>query len=170
VTGGAAGEVAVAMNSGEAAVRLGHLRRFAHLMDDGIKVPGIPLRVGLDPIIGLVPGIGDAAGAILGAWILVEAARLRASHATLVRIFYNIAVDALGGTIPLLGDAFDVVWKANLRNVALLERHLADPARAGKADRRFVALLCGAVLVLCLALAAAGALLVATLIHFVAGH
>jgi hypothetical protein len=139
-------------------------------MDDGIRLPGIGLRVGLDPIIGLVPGIGDAAGAILGAWILVEAARLRASRATLVRVFYNIAVDALGGTIPLLGDAFDVVWKANLRNVALLERHLADPARASKADRRFVALLCGAVLLLCGVLAVAGALLVTTLIRFVAGH
>jgi hypothetical protein len=162
--------VAEAMNSGEAAVRLRHLRRFAHWMDDGIRLPGIALRVGLDPIIGLVPGVGDAAGAILALWILVEAARLRASRATLVRIFYNIAVDALGGATPLLGDIFDVVWKANLRNVALLERHLADPARAGKADRRFVALLCGAVLVLCGALAVAGALLVATLIHFVAGH
>lgn len=139
-------------------------------MDDGIKVPGIPLRVGLDPIIGLVPGIGDAAGAILAVWILVEAARLRASRATLSRIFYNIAVDAVGGTFPLFGDAFDVFWKANLRNVALLEHHLADPVRAGKADRRFLALLCGAVIVLCGALAVVGAFLVTALIRFVAGH
>jgi len=158
------------VNSSEAAVRLRRLRRFAHWMDDGIRLPGIGLRVGLDPIIGLVPGIGDAAGAVLGAWILVEAARLRASRATLVRIFYNIAVDALGGTLPLLGDAFDVFWKANLRSVALLERHLADPARAGKADRRFLALLCGAVLVLCGGLAVVGVLLVAALIRFVSGH
>jgi hypothetical protein len=139
-------------------------------MDDGLKLPWIPVRVGLDSIIGLVPGIGDAAGAILGAWILVEAARLRASRATLVRIFYNIAVDAVGGTIPLLGDAFDVYWKANLRNVALLERHFADPARAGKTDRRFLLLLCGAVIALCGAVALAGVLLVAALIHVVAGH
>ena len=124
---------------------------------------------GAGPIIGLVPGLGDAAGAALGAWILVEAARLRASRATLVRILYNIAVDAVGGTIPLLGDAFDLFWKANLRNVALLERHLVDPARAGKADRRFLALLCGAVLLLCGVLAVAGAVLVALLIHFVSG-
>ena len=158
------------MSSGNAAVRLRHLRRFAHWMDDGIKLPWIPLRVGLDPIIGLVPGLGDAAGAVLAAWILVEAGRLRASRATLVRIFYNIAVDALGGAIPLLGDVFDVVWKANLRNVALLERHLADPARARTADRRFVALLCGAVLLLCAAVGVAGALLVAALIHWVAGR
>jgi hypothetical protein len=159
-----------AVSGGTIPARLRHLRRFAHWMDDGLKLPGIPLRVGLDPLIGLVPGLGDAAGAILAAWILVEAARLRASRATLSRMASNIALDALGGTIPLLGDVFDVVWKANLRNVALLERHLADPDRAGKADRRFVALLCGAVLGLCGMLAAAGALLVAALIHFVAGH
>jgi hypothetical protein len=117
-----------------------------------------------------VPGFGDAAGAILGAWILVEAARLRASRATVARIFYNIAVDAIVGTIPLLGDIFDIVWKANLRNVALLERHLADPARAGKADRRFVVLLCAAVVALCGALAVIGALLVAALLRFVTGR
>jgi len=162
--------VAEVMNSSKATVRLTHLLRFAHWLDDGIGLPGTRLRVGLDPVIGLVPGVGDAAGAILAAWTLVEAGRLGASRATLGRIVYNIAVDAMGGAIPLVGDVFDVVWKANLRNVALLERQLADPARAGKADRRFVAVLCGAVLVLCGALAVAGALLVATLIHFVAGH
>jgi Domain of unknown function (DUF4112) len=147
--------------------RLAHLRRFAHWLDDGIKLPVIPLRIGLDPIIGLVPGLGDAVGAILSAWILVEAARLGASRATLGRIVYNIALDAVGGAIPVAGDVFDVMWKANIRNVALLERQLADPARAGKADRRFVALLCGGVLLLCGGLAVAGAFLVAALIAFV---
>lgn len=147
--------------------RIVHLRRFAHWLDDGIKLPLIPLRVGLDPIIGLVPGLGDAVGAVLAAWILVEAARLGASRATLGRIVYNIALDAVGGAIPVAGDVFDVMWKANIRNVALLERQLADPAGAGKADRRFVALLCGGVLLLCGALAAAGAFLVAALIAFV---
>ena len=150
--------------------RLGHLRRFAHWLDDGIKLPVIPLRVGLDPIIGLVPGLGDAVGAILATWILVEAARLGASPATLGRMVYNIGLDALGGAIPVVGDVFDVVWKSNIRNVALLERQLADPAGAGKADRRFVILLCGGVLLLCGALAAAGAFLVAALIALVTGR
>lgn len=157
------------MSSEATAVRLGHLRRFAHWMDDGIKLPGIPLRFGLDPIIGLVPGLGDAIGAALAIWILVEAARLRASRATLGRIAWNIAADALGGTIPVVGDIFDVAWKANLKNVALLERQLADPAQAGKADRRFVVLLCSVVLALCGGLAVVGALIVTVLIRFVAG-
>jgi Domain of unknown function (DUF4112) len=151
-------------------VRLRRLRRFARWMDDGVKLPGIPLRVGLDPIIGLVPGLGDAAGAVLSAWILVEAVRFRASRATLARMVYNVAADAIGGALPLLGDLFDAVWKANLRNVALLERHLAEPARAAKADRRFAALLIGAVLLLCAALAAAGGLFLAAVVHFIAGH
>jgi hypothetical protein len=152
------------------AARLRRVRRFARWMDDGVKLPGVPLRVGLDPVIGLVPGLGDAAGAVLSAWIMVEAVRLRASRATLARMVYNVAVDALGGALPLLGDVFDAVWKANLRNVALLERHLAEPARADKADRRFVALLGGLVLLLCGALAAAGAVLLAVVIRFIAGH
>jgi hypothetical protein len=157
------------MSSEETTVRLGHLRRFAHWMDDGIRVPGIPLRFGLDPIIGLVPGLGDAVGAALATWVLVEAARLGASRATLGRIVYNIAVDALGGAIPLVGDVFDVAWKSNIRNVALVERQLADPAGAGKADRRFVVLLCGGVLALCGALAVVGALLMTILIRFIVG-
>lgn len=158
------------MNGAGDAARLRRLRRLAHWLDDGVKLPAIPLRVGLDPIIGLVPGLGDAAGAVLSAWIVVEAVRLRASGATLARMVYNIAVDALGGALPLLGDVFDAVWKANLRNVALLERHLAEPARASTTDRRFVALLCGAVLLLCGALAAAGMLILVRILRLVAGH
>jgi len=150
--------------------RVRRLRRFARWMDDGVKLPGIPLRVGLDPIVGLVPGLGDAAGAVLSAWVLVEAVRLRASTATLARMVYNVAVDALGGALPLLGDLFDAVWKANLRNVALLERHLAEPARAAAADRRFAVLLIGAVFLLCGALATAGGLLLAAVVHLIAGH
>ena len=150
-------------------MRLRRLWRFAHWMDDGLKLPGIPLRVGLDPVLGLVPGLGDAAGAVLAAWILVEAARLGASRSTLGRMVANIALDALAGAVPLLGDAFDVVWKSNVRNVALLERHLADPARAGRADLRFVALLAGTVLVLGGALAVAGAFVTVALVRLVAG-
>jgi hypothetical protein len=157
------------VSGGAAALRLRRLRHFAHWLDDGIKVPWMPLHVGVDPILGLVPGLGDAAGALLAVWILVEAARLRASRSTLGRMVANIALDALVGAIPVLGDVFDVVWKSNLRNVGLLERHLADPGRAGKVDRRFVILLCGAVLGLCGVLAAAGAFLVAGLLHVVAG-
>jgi hypothetical protein len=132
-------------------------------------VPGTSLRFGLDPILGLVPGLGDAVGALLAVWILVEAMRRGASRATLMRITYNIGLDALIGAIPLAGDVFDLVWKANVKNVALLERHATDPAGAGKADRVFVALLAGAVLALCAGLFVGGVLLVRWLLRVVAG-
>ena len=119
-------------------------RKLAYWLDAGIRIPGTTLRFGLDPILGLIPGVGDAAGAVLAGWILVEAYRLGASRATLVRIAGNIALDAGVGAVPILGDIFDFAWKANLRNVALLERHLAEPTRAASADRSFVFLvICG---------------------------
>jgi len=97
--------------------------KLAYWLDAGIRVPGTNMRFGLDPILGLIPGFGDAAGAILAGWILVEAVRLGASRATVLRIAGNVAIDAAVGAVPLLGDIFDFAWKANLRNVALLERH-----------------------------------------------
>jgi uncharacterized protein DUF4112 len=128
-------------------------------MDAGIRIPGTNLRFGLDPILGLIPGAGDAAGAVLAGWILVEAIRLGASRATVLRIAGNVALDALVGTVPLFGDIFDFAWKANLRNVALLERHVATPARAARADRSFVVLVLASVLALVLGVLALGVLL-----------
>ena len=104
----------------------------------------------------MIPGFGDAAGAILAGWILVEAARLGASRATLLRMAGNVAFDALVGAVPVLGDVFDFLWKANLRNVALLERHLAAPAGAARADRSFILLIIGGVTVLVLGLLGLG--------------
>jgi hypothetical protein len=133
--------------------------RFAWWLDAGIRIPGTNLRFGLDPILGLVPGAGDVAGAVLAGWILIEAIRLGASRATLVRIAGNVALDAGLGAIPLIGDIFDFTWKANLRNVALLERHLAAPVRAERADRAFVALVIFGLSVGAVGLLALGSLL-----------
>jgi hypothetical protein len=124
------------------------------------------LRFGLDPIIGLIPGVGDAAGAVLAGWVLVEAIRLGASRATVVRIAGNIALDAGLGAVPLLGDIFDFAWKANLRNVALLERHLTDPARAKSADRFFVACVIGGIVVFTSTLLVLGAVLAVRFFRF----
>ena len=147
--------------------RLERLRRYAYWLDAGIGVPGTPIRFGLDPILGLIPGLGDAAGAVLAGWILVEAARMGASRATLTRIGGNIALDALLGAVPVVGDVFDVVWKADLQNVVLLERHLADPAKAKRADGRFLLLLLGGLVLLVGGLLVGGAILVGWLIHHV---
>jgi Domain of unknown function (DUF4112) len=141
--------------------RLERLRTFAYWLDGGV--------IGLDPLIGLVPGVGDAAGAVLAAWILVEAFRLGASRATLLRMAANVAIDAGVGAIPLLGDIFDFVWKANRRNVTLLERHLATPERARRADRWFVLLVISGVLVMALAVLALGILLTRWVYRALAG-
>jgi len=147
--------------------RLARLRRFAFWLDAGIGVPGTSLRVGLDPVLGLVPGLGDAAGALLSAWILIEGIRLGASGATLGRMAANIAIDALVGAVPLLGDVFDIVWKANLKNVELLEHHMTDAAAAVRRDGMFVAVVLGAILLLCGVLVLGGALVTIWMIRAV---
>ena len=134
------------------------LSRFAYWLDAGFRIPGTNLRFGLDPIIGLIPGGGDAAGAVLAAWIVIEAVRLGASRATLLRIAGNVALDAAVGAVPFIGDIFDFAWKANLRNVALLERHLAAPGLAKSADRSFIVLVTFGVFVMVIGLLALGIL------------
>jgi len=140
-------------------VNFAAVSKYAHWLDAGIRIPGTNLRFGLDPILGLLPAVGDAAGAVLAGWILVEAVRLGASRATLLRMAGNVALDAGLGAVPYLGDAFDFAWKANLRNVALLERHLAAPVRAERADRWFVVLVLSGIFAMALGLLALGPLL-----------
>jgi len=112
-----------------------------------------------------VPGLGDAAGAVLAAAILVEAIRSRIGRATLARMAFNIALDAAVGSVPLVGDIFDAAWKANLKNMALLDRHLAAPSEARRTDRLFVVVLFGSLLALSLALVVGGALLTIALFN-----
>lgn len=105
--------------------RLERLRRVAQIYDAGMRVPGTRIRVGLDALIGLVPGLGDLIGAGVALWVIVEAANLGASGFVLLRMLLNVAIDTVGGTLPIAGDVFDALWRANLKNVRLLERHLA---------------------------------------------
>lgn len=99
----------------------------ARLLDSQFRVPGTNRRFGIDGLLGLVPGVGDAAGLALSAGVIVKAIGLGARGATVGRMVTNVAIDAVVGTIPLLGTIFDFVFKANNRNVALLERHTVDP-------------------------------------------
>jgi Domain of unknown function (DUF4112) len=124
------------------------LRTLARLLDSAMRVPGTQYRFGIDALIGLVPGIGDAIGAIFSTYIVFQAARLGASRATLVRMLGNVALDTIVGEVPLLGDLFDVGWKANTRNVALLESHVERPAATRRSSRRVVMLVGTALLLL----------------------
>lgn len=117
--------------------RLARLQRLAHGLDASIPLP-FGARIGWDAIIGLVPGFGDGAGAMLSAYIVIEAALIGVSPAVLVRMVGNVAIEALVGAIPFLGDVFDAAWKANLKNVRLLEQHLAGPDRARRASALWI--------------------------------
>lgn len=107
---------------------------------------------------------------MLAVWLLAEAVRLGASRATVARIASNIGIDALVGAVPVAGDLFDFAWKSNLRNVVLLERHQADPARTRRADRLFVVVVAVTLLAVCVALMVGSALLAGWLFHLLFGR
>jgi hypothetical protein len=116
----------------------------AHLLDDIVRVPGTSTRVGLDPIIGLVPFLGDIVSGIVSAWIVVEAARFRLPTVVLLRMIMNAGLDFTIGLVPFLGDLFDLAYKANTRNLELFHRHATDP---GASTAGSTALVAGVVLV-----------------------
>jgi len=129
--------------------RRARLVTLARALDSAVRIPGTNVRFGLDAVIGLVPGVGDLAGGAIAAYIVLAAAREGAPPSLLARMLLNVAIDTAVGSVPVLGDAFDVAWRANARNVALLERHVAAPTATRAASRAVVAaVLLGIVLLL----------------------
>lgn len=118
--------------------RVQRVRQLAKLLDEAILIPGINKRIGLDPIIGLIPGGGDTVTMLMSAYIVVEAALLGIPATTLLQMVVNIVIDAFAGTVPVVGDLFDVVSKANMRNLKLLDAHLAEPEFRAKSDKLLV--------------------------------
>src|SRR5690606_13478321 len=121
--------------------RLEHTRALARLLDASLTVPGTRYRIGIDPLLGLIPGVGDLAGVLLSASILVSGARLGVPGPILARMGFNIGLEALIGTVPILGDLFDAGWRANMRNVRLIETHLADPPASARVGSRWLFLM-----------------------------
>jgi hypothetical protein len=130
------------------------VRVLARLLDDAIPIPGTRMRIGLDPLIGLVPGLGDIAGGIASAYIVLAAARLGAPKAMLLRMAANVGIDTIVGSVPIIGDLFDAGWKSNSRNVRLLEAHVADPRGSRATSRLFVAAILLVLLILIVGTAA----------------
>ncbi len=142
-----------------------NLNQLAHLLDDCFVLPGTQIRFGVDGIIGLVPFAGDVLAGLLSSLMVVAAWFRGAPPVLLARMVANLAIDVGIGMVPVLGDAFDIAWKANRRNYALLSRHLAEPQRHGWRDWGFLLLLCAALLaIFALPLVALGYLL-ALLVH-----
>lgn len=111
-------------------------RALARVLDTAIGIPGTKLRVGLDALLGLIPGAGDAVSAALSGYIVLAAARAGASRPVLLRMIGNVVFDTVVGSIPIVGDLFDVAFRANSRNVALLEQMAADPVTLDRSSRR----------------------------------
>jgi hypothetical protein len=126
------------LTSGQAQ-RLDLLRKVAQLLDSAFLVPGTTFRVGLDPILGLVPGLGDLVSPLFTIGILWQARELGIPRVVQMRMIFNVAIDTVLGIVPVVGDLFDFAWKANEMNLALLERHGREEHRATAGDWLFVA-------------------------------
>lgn len=127
---------------------LARARALTNLLDNAVRVPGTSMRFGLDPVLGLIPGLGDVAGAALSGYVVLLASQLGAPTTVIVRMLGNIVIDTVGGTVPVIGDLFDAGWKSNSRNLALLERHLGKPESTKRASRAVVWLTVAALLLL----------------------
>jgi hypothetical protein len=133
----------------------------SRVLDSWFRIPGTSIRFGLDGIIGLIPGIGDILGGLASCIIILAAWARGAPYITVARMLVNLALDVIIGAVPLLGDIFDIAWKANRRNYALLTRHLEQPHRRHWGDWFFLA---GMALAVC-AILAVPVLFVAWLLH-----
>jgi hypothetical protein len=134
------------------APRLKRMRQLSRLLDSAIVIPGTKQRMGLDPILGLIPGGGDTVSAALSSYIIVEAALMGLPRSSLMRMVLNIALDTLVGSVPILGDIFDVFSKANLRNMQIIENHVKSPQPSVRVDKLFIiALIAGLITLILLA-------------------
>ena len=128
--------------------RLDALRKVSQLLDSALLVPGTSYRIGLDPILGLVPVLGDLVSPLFTIGLLWQARELGIPKVVQLRMIFNVAIDSLIGLVPVAGDLFDFAWKSNNRNLALLERHAVEEHRATAGDWIFVVLMIVVLIVL----------------------
>lgn len=107
--------------------RLQRIDLIARVMDDAFTIPGTNYRIGWDALIGLIPGVGDAASAVIAAWLIYEARQLGVPKRKVARMLANLGIDAAVGVIPLLGDFFDAAFKANRKNAHIVRKHFGKP-------------------------------------------
>ncbi len=145
----------IAASSHEAQrLQLARLRTVSDLWDRAFGIPGTKWRLGLESLVGLLPVGGDVVGLGISIYILWQVVQFNLPKTILLRMVFNIAVDALVGAVPILGDLFDITWKANTKNVNLLESHLQEPSKSRSADRRFLWLLFGGLIIALITLSA----------------
>lgn len=138
------------------------LQRLAWFLDSSIRLPG-GFRIGVDGLLGLIPGLGDIVGACLSSYIVLKAVSLNVPRVVLVRMMVNVALEVLVGVIPIIGDLFDFMFKANERNVRLINAHLEEPSRTSTQSRHIVLML----LLVILGLLALATVLFISLLQFI---
>jgi hypothetical protein len=121
--------------------RLAGLRRIAELLDNAFVVPGTSYRIGLDPLIGLIPGIGDLVSPLFTIGMLLQARELGVPKVVQARMLLNVAIDTVVGAVPVFGDLFDFAWKSNDKNLGLLELHAREDRGGATGDYAFVGLM-----------------------------
>jgi hypothetical protein len=124
------------LEQAEIEASLARLNALARIMDSLFVIPGTQMRLGVDAILGLVPVVGDVLAQVVSAYLIMEARRLGVSKLTLWRMVGNSLIDTAVGAVPLVGDAFDVAFKANMKNLRLLQRHLEKQGYRPAADTK----------------------------------
>ncbi|MGH7825061.1 MAG: DUF4112 domain-containing protein [Candidatus Binatia bacterium] len=157
------------MNPSNEERRVTRLDKLSRLLDTAFRIPGTDFRIGLDGILGLIPGVGDTLGAVLSSYIIVEAARLGLPKRILIRMIGNVAIESIAGAVPILGDIFDIAWKANIKNFALLRTHLAARSPKERSSRQITRLIVGAMILVVIALATISILVAAFFIRLLTG-
>jgi hypothetical protein len=148
---------------------LKRLRQISRVLDNAVTIPGTPVGIGLDPILGLIPVGGDVLSLMFSIYIIIESAKLGISRASLGRMIVNIIIDALVGAIPMLGDLFDFAWKANSLNLKLLEDYLQSPGEKKQADTGFIILLLVGLFLLAIVLISLPIIVIGTLWKAITG-
>jgi hypothetical protein len=148
---------------------LARARALARVLDSAVGIPGTPLRIGLDAVLGVIPGAGDVLGAALSGYIVLAAVRRGVPRAVLWRMLANVAIDTGFGAVPLVGDLFDVAWRSNTRNVDLLERYSRSPAEVAKSSRWFGIIVVAVILLLLVGIATLGILIARAVWQLITG-
>lgn len=151
--------------------KLNRLRSLSNLLDNAVAIPGTSYKVGIDPLLGLIPGGGDIASSALSAYIVFSAGMMGAPREILVQMVFNIFLDTFAGVVPVVGDLFDVAWKANMKNMQLLEEHFGKPelANTKKVSKGFIFFLIGAVMLVAIAVAVFSAWVITLLFRAIVG-
>ena len=140
------------------------LGALAWILDAAFRVPGTNIRFGLEPIIGLIPGVGDVASGAVGAYLVLRAVRFGLPRVVVARMIANTLLDVTVGAVPLLGDAFDFIYKSNTRNARLFERYATDPGQGTRGSWIWFAVLAVVFVGVILAALAAAAWLIGAVI------